>query len=183
MPLSTLMKCFLRLGRPDVRLMLHNPAVIGGTWFQSEKKLVALSGFGTKATDLCLKEKSIMDVKQKVPLWKEVQEALAKNTPLQDLKGKKELFLYKNLIPVQHSFVKAFLEIEKFLIMWLKHLAQSTETQPLSSPNAAPDVSTNLPSKDSDGGADDDSTKALDDNIFTLAEENYITHIACNQKE
>jgi hypothetical protein len=49
-------------------LLLHHPALIGGSWLQTEKKLVALSGFNHKATALCVKEKSIVDVKHKVPL-------------------------------------------------------------------------------------------------------------------
>ncbi len=46
-------------------LLLQNPAIIGGSWYQSEKKLVALLGFDQKAVALRLTEPYIVDVKQK----------------------------------------------------------------------------------------------------------------------
>lgn len=49
-------------------MLLRHPALLSGSWTQTETKLLALSGFDHKATTLHLKEKPIVDVKQKVPL-------------------------------------------------------------------------------------------------------------------
>jgi len=82
---------FLCLDADDETLLLiHNPTVIGGSWYQADKKLVALSGFDTSPTAIRLKETSLVDVKQKVPLWKDIQSALENGTPLHDVKCKKE---------------------------------------------------------------------------------------------
>ncbi len=177
---------FLCLDTDDeTMLLLHHPTVIGGTWVQAEKKLVALSGFGSTATALRLKEKSIVDVKQKVPLWQEIHDALLNDTPLQDLKSKKELFLYKNIIPIPHSFVKTFLALEKFdpnsvaKSLYSTMLAQASEIHP-HSPNQATDLETSTTNEDSD---DDDSDETLTDTVPTLSEDTHITPITCNQKE
>jgi hypothetical protein len=40
---------------------------------------------------------------------------LSKNgSPLQDVSGKKELYLYKNIIPIPHALVKSFLDLSSF---------------------------------------------------------------------
>jgi len=95
-------------------MILHNPAIIGGSWLQSEKKTVALSGFDSRATAIHLKERSILDIRQKVPQWIDIQEAIENSTPLQELKGKKELFFYKNIIPIPNMLVQSFLNLQDF---------------------------------------------------------------------
>jgi hypothetical protein len=67
----------------EMILLLHNPAIVGGSWIQSKKKLVALSGFDHKAVALCLTAQSIVDVKHKVPLWKDIQATLENGSSLQ----------------------------------------------------------------------------------------------------
>jgi hypothetical protein len=171
-------------------LLLHHPAILGGSWLQSKKKLVALSGFEAQATAIHLKESSIIDVKQKVPLWHEIQEALQNDMPLQELKGKKELFLYKNIVPIPHSLVKTFLGLSQFdpnfvaKSLYSAMLAQATENLTISStPDNRLDLMASPTSEDNNPSADDDTNMDSSTNVSPSAEEPYITPIICNSKE
>jgi hypothetical protein len=66
--------------------------------------------FQYQTTAICLKEKSIVNLKQKVTYWKDIQEALENNTPLQDLKRKKESFFLQK----HHSSSKLFVKTPHF---------------------------------------------------------------------
>ena len=77
-------------------MILHNPAIIGGSWLQSEKKTVALSGFDSRATAIHLKERSILDIRQKVPKWIDIQEPIYK-----DKKEKRNCFSTKTSFLLQ----------------------------------------------------------------------------------
>ncbi len=174
----------------ETMLMLHHPAVLGGNWIQSKKKLIALSGFGSTAAALRIKEKSVVDVKHKVPLWQDIHDALMNDTPLQDLKGKRELFLYKNIIPVPHSFMKTFLTLEKFdpnsvaQALYSMMISQATKNQPPSTPQVTDlDTSAFSTSQDNDDLADDDYDNDCEDTVPTLSEDDHITPITRNQKD
>jgi hypothetical protein len=177
----------------ETLLMLHNPTVIGGTWYQSEKKLVALSGFDSKATALRIKEKSIIDIKQKVPLWKDILDALANSKPLQDIKGKKELFHYKNIVPVPHSLLKAFLDLKQFdpnsvaQALYAMSLVQASEIQDHPSTQGKPSESSpSSSSDDSESTVDDDSADVTDENEnapTSKTAEHHMTPVTRNQKE
>lgn len=72
----------------EMIMLLHNPTIVGGSWLQSEKKLVALTGFDHKPVALHLTVHLIVDMKQKVPLWKDIQATLENGSPLQESQGK-----------------------------------------------------------------------------------------------
>jgi hypothetical protein len=82
--------------------MFHNPAIIGGSWSQSEQKLVAILGFHKKAVAIKIKESSIIGTKQKVPTIDKILKTIENKQPLKELKTKRlaEMFQYKNIIPV-----------------------------------------------------------------------------------
>jgi hypothetical protein len=61
--------------------MFHNPAIIGGSWFQSEQKLVAILGFHEKAVAIKIKESSIIGIKQKVPTIDEILKTVKTKSP------------------------------------------------------------------------------------------------------
>ncbi len=75
---------------------------------------MALSGVDSKTVAVKIKESSIIDTKQKVPKWQDIQDALDSGTPLQHIKGVKDIFLYKNVIPVPYTLVKSFLALTSF---------------------------------------------------------------------
>ncbi len=95
--------------------MFHNPGVIGGSWFNSDRKLVALLGL-QRATAIKIKESSISAIKQRVPKLEEVLDWIQSKKPLKDMpsRGLTELFHFKNIIPVPVSLVHAFIQLEKF---------------------------------------------------------------------
>jgi hypothetical protein len=51
--------------------MFHYPGVIGGSWFKSDQKLVALLGL-QRATAIKFKESLISAIKQRVPKMEEI---------------------------------------------------------------------------------------------------------------
>jgi hypothetical protein len=98
----------------DKLLLLHNPSVLGGSWLQADTKLVALSGFDSKTVAVKIKESSIIDTKQKIPKWQDIQGAIEQGTSFQQTKGFKDVFLYKNIIPIPHALVKSFLTLASY---------------------------------------------------------------------
>jgi hypothetical protein len=96
--------------------LLHNPVVIGGSWFNSDQKLVALLGLQGKATAVKVKESSIIIVKQRVPNLEEILDAILAKKKLKDIRQRQssELFHYKYILPVPVSLVRAFAELSSF---------------------------------------------------------------------
>ncbi len=168
-------------------LLLHHPAIIGGSWLQSEKKLVALSGFDAQATAIRLKESSIIDVKYKVPHWTEIHEALQNDIPLQDLKGKKDLFLYKNIVPIPHSLVKTFLGLSQFDPIFVAKsmlntmLACASNNSNISSNHDnSLDLTASPSSDDANPPLDGDTPMKSAIDVSPNADETYITPSICN---
>ncbi len=60
----------------DKLLLLHNPTVLEGSWLQTDTKLVTLSGFDSKTMAGKIKESSIIDTKQKILKWQDIQDAI-----------------------------------------------------------------------------------------------------------
>ncbi len=58
-----------------------------------------------------IKDTSIIDMKQKISRLQDIQDATTTRMPFQNVKGLKEIFMYKNVIPVPHALVKSFLEL------------------------------------------------------------------------
>jgi hypothetical protein len=94
--------------------MLHNPGVIGGSWLQDKTKLVALLVFDPNRVVVKIKESSIKDTKQKVPKLEDIQDAIKAKTSFQNVKGLREMFHYKNIIPVPHALVKLYLSLKHY---------------------------------------------------------------------
>jgi hypothetical protein len=55
-----------------------------------------------------IKDTSIIDMKQKISRLQDIQDATTTRMPFQNVKGLKEIFMYKNVIPVPHALVKSF---------------------------------------------------------------------------
>jgi hypothetical protein len=98
----------------DKLIMLHNPSIIGGSWLQADTKLVALSGFDSKTIAVKIKESSIIDTKYKVPKWQDIQATIESRTSLKDIKGFKDVYLYKNILPVPNALVRSYLTLSSF---------------------------------------------------------------------
>jgi hypothetical protein len=90
-------------------IMLHNLGVIGGSWIQDDTKLV-LSGFDSQTTVVKIKTSSIIDTKQKVLKLEDILDSLDKKTPFHNIKNIREVFQYKNVVPVPNALVKTFLK-------------------------------------------------------------------------
>jgi hypothetical protein len=90
-------------------IMLHNLGVIGGSWIQDDTKLV-LSGFDSQTTVVKIKTSSIIDTKQKVLKLEDILDSLDKKTPFHNIKNIREVFQYKNVVPVPNALVKTVLK-------------------------------------------------------------------------
>lgn len=165
----------------DKLLLLHHLNVLGGSWLQSETKLVALSGVDSKTVAVKIKESSIVDTKQKVPKWQDIQDALDSGTPLQHIKGVKDIFLYKNVIPVPYTLVKSFLALTSFdpeNVAQAFYLTMCGNT-PDQDPNSHP---LQTPGANSSSGDDESTTSDQINNTTTTPDEESITPVARNRR-
>jgi hypothetical protein len=80
----------------------------------ADTKLVALSGFDSKPIAVKIKESSVIDTKHKVPKWQDIQHTIESGNSLKDIKGFKDIYLYKNIIPVPNALVQAYLNLSSF---------------------------------------------------------------------
>jgi hypothetical protein len=94
-------------------IRLHNLGTIGGSWLQDETKLVALLGSDSNPVAVKIKDSSIKDIKPKVPKVEEIQDAIMENISFKNIKGVREIFHYKNIIPVPHALIKSFLSLKQ----------------------------------------------------------------------
>jgi len=93
---------------------IHNPGTIGGSWLQTETKLLAMLGISEKAIAVKIKEASIINTKQKVPSQGDLIQAICSKKPLKEVTSLSEVFIYKNFIPIPIILVKSLLSITKF---------------------------------------------------------------------
>jgi hypothetical protein len=154
------------------------------------KKPVALSGFDASSTTIHLKETSLVDVKQKVPSWKDIQAALENGTPLHDIKGKKELFFYKNFIPIPHALVKSFLELSEFdpasiaQVFYHIMIVKATKTTSNSTLHKDDLDQANSPSSiDKISNDDEETSQDLNDDAATSNKDPKITPVTRNHQE
>jgi hypothetical protein len=105
---------FLSLDASEDHLQLfHNIGTMGGSWVQQETKLFALTGFSSSSTAIQINPKSIKETKQKSPTVLSIMHHLSSDKQLKDIKCSKELFLYKNIIPLPIALVHTFLRLGK----------------------------------------------------------------------
>jgi len=104
--------CFLSLDPSETRLQLfHHPTVIGGSWKDPNKRLIAFIDFEFESNPIEIVQKSIREVKGKSHSIHEFELGCYDIEDFKKLRNPKSAFHYKNIVPIPSFLTKTFLEL------------------------------------------------------------------------
>lgn len=104
--------CFLALDPSKSKLQLfHHPKVIGGSWKEPNKRMIAFIDFDFDANPVEIVQKSIKEVKGKSHSTHEFNLGCDDPGDFQKLRNPKLDYHSKNIVPLPSMLVKTFLEL------------------------------------------------------------------------
>jgi hypothetical protein len=93
--------CFLSLDPSESKLQLfHHPTVIGGSWKEPTKRMIAFVDYDFNANPVEIVQKSIIEVKGKSHSIHEFDLGCGGNDDFKKLTNPKLDFHYKNIVPL-----------------------------------------------------------------------------------
>jgi hypothetical protein len=103
---------FIALDPSETKLQLfHHPLVIGGSWKNPNKSMIAFIDLEFSANPVELVHKSIKEVKGKSHLIHEFSLCCDSTEEFKKLRNPKTNFHFKNIIPIPFLLTKTFLEL------------------------------------------------------------------------